>query len=46
MRLGAYTACLHDTPLPETLRILAGLGLDSAEINSLPPSLLTSSQPH
>jgi sugar phosphate isomerase/epimerase len=34
MRLGAYTACLHDTPLPETLRILAGLGLDSAEINS------------
>lgn len=40
MRLGAYTACLHDTPLPETLRILAGLGLDSAEINSggfLPP---------
>lgn len=34
MRLGAYTACLHDAPLPETLRILAGLGLDSAEINS------------
>ncbi len=34
MRLGAYTACLHDTPLPEALRILAGLGLDSAEINS------------
>jgi sugar phosphate isomerase/epimerase len=34
MRLGAYTACLHDIPLRETLRILAGLGLDSAEINS------------
>jgi sugar phosphate isomerase/epimerase len=40
MRLGAYTACLHDKPLKEALGILAGLGLDSAEINSggfLPP---------
>jgi sugar phosphate isomerase/epimerase len=40
MRLGAYTACLHDKPLKEALAILAGLGLDSAEINSggfLPP---------
>jgi sugar phosphate isomerase/epimerase len=40
MRLGAYTACLHDKPLKEALSILAGLGLDSAEINSggfLPP---------
>jgi sugar phosphate isomerase/epimerase len=34
MRLGAYTACLHDKPLPEALAILAGMGLDSAEINS------------
>jgi sugar phosphate isomerase/epimerase len=40
MKLGAYTACLHDKPLPEALQILAGLGLESAEINSggfLPP---------
>ena len=34
MKLGAYTACLHDLPLPEALKTLAGLGLDSAEINS------------
>jgi sugar phosphate isomerase/epimerase len=34
MKLGAYTACLHDRPLPETLEILAGLGLNSAEINA------------
>ena len=40
MKLGAYTACLHDRPLPEALRILKEMGLDSAEINSggfLPP---------
>jgi len=40
MRLGAYTACLHGMPLRDALGILAGLGLDSAEINSggfLPP---------
>jgi sugar phosphate isomerase/epimerase len=40
MKLGAYTACLHDKPLDEALAILAGMGLDSAEINSggfLPP---------
>lgn len=40
MKLGAYTACLHDKPLPEALRVIADLGLDSAEINSggfLPP---------
>jgi sugar phosphate isomerase/epimerase len=40
MKLGAYTACLHDKPLPEALEILQELGLDSAEINSggfLPP---------
>jgi sugar phosphate isomerase/epimerase len=34
MRLGAYTACLHDRPLPQALQILADLGLDSAEINA------------
>jgi sugar phosphate isomerase/epimerase len=34
MKLGAYTACLHDKPLPEALAILAEMGLDSAEINS------------
>jgi len=40
MKLGAYTACLHDKPLPEALGILRELGLESAEINSggfLPP---------
>jgi sugar phosphate isomerase/epimerase len=34
MKLGAYTACLHDKPVAEALRILHDLGLDSAEINS------------
>jgi sugar phosphate isomerase/epimerase len=34
MKLGAYTACLHDKPIAEALSILAGMGLDSAEINS------------
>ncbi|HET7475089.1 MAG TPA: sugar phosphate isomerase/epimerase [Dermatophilaceae bacterium] len=34
MKLGAYTACLHDLPLDDALRRLAALGLDSAEINS------------
>jgi sugar phosphate isomerase/epimerase len=34
VKLGAYTAVLHDKPIAETLRILADLGLDSAEINS------------
>ena len=34
MRLGAYTACLHDKSLPETLKLLAELGLTSAEINA------------
>ncbi|MBI2720246.1 MAG: sugar phosphate isomerase/epimerase [Rhizobiales bacterium] len=40
MKLGAYTACLHDQPLPEALRILKNMGLEGAEINSggfLPP---------
>ena len=34
MKLGAYTACLHDKSLPEALAVLSGLGLESAEINS------------
>jgi sugar phosphate isomerase/epimerase len=34
MKLGAYTACLHDKPIAEALEILRDLGLDSAEINS------------
>ena len=34
MKLGAYTACLHDKPLPEALAVLRDLGLDSAEVNS------------
>src|SRR5262249_33672659 len=40
MKLGAYTACLHDRSLPETLKILRELGLTSAEINAVgfPPA--------
>jgi sugar phosphate isomerase/epimerase len=34
MKLGAYTAVLHDKPLPEALAILRDMGLESAEINS------------
>ena len=34
MKLGVYTAVLHDKPLDEALGILRDLGLDSAEINS------------
>jgi sugar phosphate isomerase/epimerase len=34
MKLGAYTACLHDRSLPEALKILRDLGLTSAEINA------------
>lgn len=52
MKLGAYTACLHDKSLAEALRILRGLGLDGAEINSggflpaphLPVGMLRASQ--
>jgi sugar phosphate isomerase/epimerase len=41
VKLGAYTACLHDKPVEDAIQILADLGLDSAEINSggfLPPT--------
>ncbi|HEX9354200.1 MAG TPA: hypothetical protein VF933_10355 [Streptosporangiaceae bacterium] len=34
MKLGAYTACLHDKTLAEALEILAGLGLQSIELNA------------
>jgi sugar phosphate isomerase/epimerase len=34
MKLGAYTAVLHDKPVAETLQTLRELGLNSAEINS------------
>jgi len=34
MKLGAYTACLHDRSLPETLKILLEMGLTGAEINA------------
>src|SRR4051794_14158558 len=34
MKLGAYTACLHDRPLAEALAVLREPGLDSAEISS------------
>ena len=34
MKLGAYTACLHDLPLSEALKTLADMGLTSAEVNS------------
>ena len=40
MKLGAYNAVLHDRPLADALKVLADLGLTSAEINSggfLPP---------
>lgn len=33
MKLGAYTACLHDKGLDEALTILRDLGLTSAEVN-------------
>ena len=32
MKLGAYTACLHDQPLEQALRTLRELGLDGAEL--------------
>ncbi len=40
MKLGVYTAILHDRPLPEALDLIVSLGLDAAEINAggfLPP---------
>ena len=40
MELGIYNAILHDRPLPEALKVIAGLGLTGIEVNSggfLPP---------
>ncbi len=40
MKLGVYTAILHDRPLREALDVISSLGLDGAEINAggfLPP---------
>ncbi|MDQ4503116.1 sugar phosphate isomerase/epimerase [Sinomonas sp. ASV322] len=34
MKLGAYNAVLHDRPLPEALKVIAGLGLTGIEINT------------
>jgi sugar phosphate isomerase/epimerase len=34
MKLGAYTACLHDRSIDDTLKILGEMGLTSAEINA------------
>ncbi len=34
MKLGAYTACLHDRPLPEALDVLKSNGLTSVEVNT------------
>ena len=34
MKLGAYTACLHDRPLTEALDVLWSHGLTSAEVNT------------
>jgi sugar phosphate isomerase/epimerase len=34
MKLGAYTACLHDQALEDALALLRDLGLDSVEINA------------
>ena len=33
MKLGVYTAILHDRPLPEALATIRELGLTGAEIN-------------
>lgn len=40
MKLGVYTAILHDRPLPEALEVIKSVGLEAAEINAggfLPP---------
>ena len=34
MKLGAYTACLHDRPLAEALDVLKSNGLTSVEVNT------------
>ena len=34
LKLGAYTACLHDRPLAEALEVLKADGLTSVEVNT------------
>jgi sugar phosphate isomerase/epimerase len=34
LRLGAYTACLHDRPLEAALDVLESNGLTSVEVNT------------
>ena len=34
LKLGAYTACLHDRPLGDVLDVLAANGLSSVEVNT------------
>jgi sugar phosphate isomerase/epimerase len=34
LKLGAYTACLHDRPLADALDVLTGNGLTSVEVNT------------
>ncbi|MGW7824745.1 sugar phosphate isomerase/epimerase family protein [Streptomyces puniciscabiei] len=34
MKLGVYTACLHDKTFPEALRLVAELGMKSVEVNA------------
>ncbi|MBV9207621.1 MAG: sugar phosphate isomerase/epimerase, partial [Actinobacteria bacterium] len=34
LKLGAYTACLHDRPLAEALDVLGSNGLTSVEVNT------------
>ena len=34
MKLGVYTAILHDRSLPEALEVIGSLGLTGAEINA------------
>lgn len=34
LRLGAYTACLHDRPFTDALRVLSENGLTSVEVNT------------
>jgi sugar phosphate isomerase/epimerase len=34
LKLGAYTACLHDRPLADALEVLKGNGLTSVEVNT------------
>ena len=34
MKFGVYNAILHDRPLPEAIKVIAGLGLTGIELNS------------